>query len=157
MTVEALGFTRLASKYKNQHQQTAKEITRALVEENAAKMVEYAKKYLDEYVYNAPIPDSAKSVKDYEALRRSHRTENAIRVLPTQALSSGHSAGAEVSKEDYPAFFYAEILNAGGGPGTRIANYRARPFWTMAKVKMRAQAPVIGRAKLKEFRNRLAP
>src|SRR5437773_872154 len=121
--IDASDFTRHARNYGELGQGAmGRELMKGLVEENADFMIQQAQKFLDQYVYNAPQGSST--------YVRTRRTRNAIKKDKATFISWGASAQAYGDRADYPSYFYAEILNFGGAPGGRMANYRPRPFWT---------------------------
>ena len=62
---------------------------------------------------------------------------------------------AYVDKTVYPEYYYASILNYGGKPGGRMANYKARPFWTNAAKIVQALFKRKGVAVMVEIKNEL--
>ena len=150
MRIETPNLRPLERYYKYTAPLFGAEVTKSTVEELASFTADAARTYIDQYVYNTELPSGSV---------RTHRTYDAI--TPKQGATAkttpleggmGHTAGAFVDPTDYPAYFYAEILNFGGRGGA----YKPRPFWTMAVTKAKAQAKAVGRRNLKNYRDMIA-
>jgi len=125
-------WSKVQRRYKNVKVQSI--IDKGIALWGADLMVAEAKKEIDKLVYDAPLPESATNQPDYEDRSRTRRTRNAIKRDRMRGGMPPGAVGFEayVDKKDYPAYYYASILNFGGKPGGRMHNYKARPFWTNA-------------------------
>jgi hypothetical protein len=109
--------------------------------------VQTARQQLDHYVYHAPLPPSAAKDPHYLEHARTGRTKDAVK---GETISLGaFSARIYVDRADYPAYYYAWILEHGMQSHPA---YYPRPFWSSTKRIMKVRLLIEAEKRLMNIR-----
>lgn len=103
----------------------------ALMRKLQDEAVEQARKSLDSYVYDAPLPPNS---------RRTRTTYNAVERGPLKVGLATVSGQIRLNREHFEGFYYPYVLEF----GRSNANQMPRPYWQDAYKKMRKRAERLG-------------
>lgn len=139
-------FRRVVNRYRDSPTRVAL-VQRGLVAWAMTEGVRQAQRFIDQLVYNAPIPRSG--------YRRTRATRRAISKREGISWYRGVGAGGEIHVDRFVAnrdgFYYPAILNRGRSD----IRYYPRPFWSATAAVMRVRYREHGEAALRELKQRL--